>query len=175
MKKSTGILGLLMLLALLSANFAKADGIDQFTYTAGGNTFTWQLPASPSLPDDEVYPGVAFTIPDVLVSVNGGTAELGSFDFYSTLCSGGFDLTFGDNVPANTIGQQLYTGWEGAPTFILGTFLETDYGLNDSGIPGTLVITNVPEPASLLLLALGALLFIFTLGSKKTLGLSVQS
>jgi hypothetical protein len=174
MKKFLGIFALLIFLALSSANFAMADGIDQFTYTAGGNTFTWQLPASPSPTSDNIYPGVAFTIPDVLVSVNGGTPQLGSFDFYSTMCSGGFDLTFGDNVPANTIGQQLYTGWEGTPTFIIGTFLETDYGPSDNGIPGTLVIST-PEPSSLLLLAAGVVLFLLALRSKKALGLSVQS
>jgi hypothetical protein len=174
MKKFVGIFALLMLFALASANFAKADGVDQFTYSAGGNSFTWQLPASPSLPDDEIYPGVAFTIPNVLVSVNGGTPELGSFDFYSTLCSGGFDLTFGDNVPVNTIGQQLYTGWEGAPTFILGTFLETDYGPSDSGIPGKLVIAT-PEPSALLSLAAGFVFLLLALSSRKIIGRPVQS
>jgi hypothetical protein len=172
MKKFMAVLSFSLLLTLCSAGLAKADGVDNFTYTSNGNTFIWQLQSSPSLSDNNIYPGIAFTIGNVLVTENGGTPQLGSFDFYSTECSGGFDLTFGQTVPVNTIGQQLYSGWEGTPTFLTGTFLETDYGLSDSGIPGTLVIStaNVPEPSTVGLLAAGILLLLVAFGSRKIVG-----
>ncbi len=175
MKKLMGIFGLAMLLALCSASLTKADGLDNFTYTAGGNTFTWQLPSSPAPAVADVYPGFGFTLNNVLVSENGGTPVLASFDFYSTWSAGGFDLTVGNNMLANTAWQQLYQGWEGAPTFLTGTFLLTDYAANEDTFPGTLdITTNVPEPSALGLLAVGVLILFLGLASRKAIGMPVK-
>jgi hypothetical protein len=61
----------LAVFALFSATQAQADSIDSFTYTAGGNTFEWQLPSSPTILASNVIPGFSFTIPDVAFSENG--------------------------------------------------------------------------------------------------------
>lgn len=175
MKKLIGFFGWALLLVLSSASLAKADGIDNFTYTAGGNTFTWQLPSAPLPANADIYPGLGFTLNNVLVTENGGTPVLETFDFYSTWCAGGFDMNVGNNVLANTGWQQLYQGWEGTPTFLIGTFQLTDYAANDDNFPGTLVITNVPEPATLGLLAVSILLLFLGFASRKVIGLPVQS
>ncbi len=165
--KLLGICGLAILLAAGSASLAKADGVDSFSYQANGSTFTWQLPNSPTPTGPDVYPGWGFTLENIPVSVNGAAPVLGSFDFFSSTCSGGFDLTIGSNVPADAYGPALYTGPESAPTFLPGKFSFTDYGSNNNGVPGTLAITNVPEPSSLGLLAIGLLIFAVVFTSKK--------
>ena len=165
--KLFGICGLTILLAAASAPLAKADGVDTFSYQAAGTTFTWQLPNSPTPTGPDVYPGWGFTLENIPVSVNGAAPVLGSFDFFSNACSGGFDLSIGSNVPADAYGPMLYMGPESAPTFLPGKFSFTDYGSSNNGVSGTLAITNVPEPSSLGLLAIGLLIFAVGFAGKK--------
>lgn len=172
--KLFGIFGLAILIAVVSAPIAKADGVDTFTYKSDGNTFVWQLPVSPTPTNGDVYPGWGFTLENVPVSVNGASTILGSFDFYSTYCAGGFDLAFGNNVPADAYGPMLYTGWEGAPTFLTGTFRFTDYGMSDDGLRGTLVITNVPEPSSIGFLTIGFMIVVFGFTCKRVNGCAAR-
>ena len=61
---------------------AKADTMEAFTYESNGNTFTWQLPASPVPDSGDVYPGFAFALNNVPVSENGGPAQWGVFSFF---------------------------------------------------------------------------------------------
>ncbi len=166
--KLLGICGLAILLSAAAAPLAKADGVDSFTYQSNGTTYTWQLPNSPTPTAPDVFPGWGFTLENIPVSVNGALPVLGSFDFYSTACSGGFDLTIGSNIPADAYGPALYTGPESAPTFLPGKFSFTDYSTSASnGLPGTLAV-NVPEPSSLGLLAIGLLIFAVGFTVKKT-------
>jgi hypothetical protein len=165
-RKLIGICSLAVLLAMGSASVAKADGVvDTFTYTSNGNTFVWQLPASPVPDGGDVYAGFGFILNDVLVSENGGTAQLGSFGFYSVLCAGGFDLLAGD-IFLSSAWSQLYTGPESSPTFLTGIFQLNEFGsttnlllANEAGAPSTLEISNttVPEPATFSLLLIGSL------------------
>ena len=149
-------------LGLIPATQVRADSLDSFVYQFGGNTFTWELPSSPSVAPDNAYSGVVFTLDDVSVSKNGGPAVLGTMDFWSTLCAGGVDFYVGNySYLFNTTGPQLYSGSVNSPTFRTGTFTSlVDYGNGFVGVPGgTLkVSTAVPEPSALLLLAIGLIL-----------------
>lgn len=149
---------LIAVFGLFTGSRAKAD--DLFTYQFGGNTFTWQLPASPTvvIPPDMATDGMFFELVGVPFSENGGAQTQGTLDFYQAPDNfGGFELfPLGNSTPIlNTFGQQLYTGGEDSPTFTLGTFALNN-GRPDGPV-GTLKISSAPEPSSLLLLGAGAL------------------
>ena len=156
-RRLLGVCFLIAIFGVLSARSAKADDI--FTYQFGGNTFTWELAASPSVaPPNMFVSGNFFELEVVPFSENGGPQTQGTLDFYQAPDNGGgFELfPAGNSTPIlNTFGSQLYTGGEGSPTFKLGSFQ-----LNNNrpdGALGTLVISSTPEPSSLLLLGTGAL------------------
>lgn len=152
---------LIAILGFFSAGRAKAD--DLFTYQFDGNTWTWDLPASPPIvvPPDSFKTGMFFELVGVPFSKNDGPPTQGTLDFFegSAPTGGGFELFFLNNSTpiVNTVGPQLYMGGEGSPTFNLGTFDLTDY--NTGSQAGTLTISSfsTPEPSSLLLLGIGAL------------------
>ncbi len=158
-RRLLGICFLIAIFGVLSASRAKAD--DLFTYQLDGNTFTWELPASPSVAAPNMFvSGNFFEIEVVPFSENGGPQMQGTLDFYQGPDNGGgFGLyPVDDSTPIlNTFGSQLYTGDEGSPTFILDKF-QLNNGTSDGPL-GTLVISSVstPEPSSLLLLGAGAL------------------
>jgi hypothetical protein len=145
---------LLALFGLFLTPQAKAD--DVFTYQLGSNTYTWQLPALPSV---VVNDGVGFYIPNVPFSTNGVAQPPELFDFFNSSDGGGFDTFNGIEItPLNEFGATLYTGLASAPTFSIGTFHLT----NVEGAMGTLKISTaggsaVPEPSSLLLVVCGLL------------------
>lgn len=156
-RRILGVCFLIAIFGVLSASSAKADDI--FTYQFGGNSFTWDLPASPIIvPPDSFTPGMFFELVGVPFSENGGPQTQGTLDFYQAPDNGGgFELfPKGNSTPIlNTFGPQLYTGGEGSPTFLLGKF-ELNNNRPDGAL-GTLVISSTPEPSSLLLLGSGAL------------------
>ena len=158
-KKAIAAGFLASLAAAIFVPTAKADGATlDFNYQSDGNTFEWQLPASPLIApaDVDVLGAIDFEIDNVAVSENGGPSSLETLIFISTLSLGGF---YDGSIPAATYGAQVYTGAESAPTFVPGTYDLTDYGVtgyDTNGLPGTLEIT-APEPSSLLLLAIGLL------------------
>jgi PEP-CTERM motif len=149
---------LIAILGLVSASRAKAD---TFTYTFGGNTFVWQLPASPTIGAGDYETGHYFDTFDVPYTENGVAQAPGAILFFSSP-GGGFE-----GLGLNTFGPQLYSGTEQAPTFIPGT-----YHLNNGSLTGpldTLVISSPvssPEPSSLMLIGSG-LLSLLGLARKK--------
>jgi hypothetical protein len=153
---------LIAILGLVSAGQAKADSNDNFSYQFGGNTFSWQLPASPNVGSD-YFIGQFFYILDVPFSENGAPQTLADLAFYSTGDGGGVELYNGSTTFIDAFGAQLYEGLESAPTFLPGS-----YELNNdsaTGPVGTLVIST-PEPESLLLVGIGIFALI-GLGLKK--------
>jgi hypothetical protein len=170
-RKIIGILALVAALVLGSAGVAKADGIalDNFTYTVGGQTFQWQLPASPTPTADNASPPFGFILSNVSVTDKAGTTAIADIGFYANNSfidnGGGFDFQFGD-LYIDAFGDQLYSGFENSPTFILGTYKMTERGSiagslesDNAGLPGKLVISSapVPEPSTLILLIVGSL------------------
>jgi hypothetical protein len=149
---------LIAILGLVSASRAQADGGDDtFTYTFAGNTFVWQLPASPTIGAGDFVTGDYF-ISDVTFTENGVAQAPGDIRFFSSEAYGGFE-----GVDSDTFGAQLYSGTEEFPTFTPGT-----YYLNNgtsTGPLGTLVIST-PEPSSLMLIGSG-LLSLLGLARKK--------
>jgi hypothetical protein len=142
---------------LLSAGLANA-ALLQFNLT-GDYTASWQL-NSTGTPDDGAN-GVGFVIYDVPGQFPGSALDLADLYFYNADQGGGLEIYdyYNDFTLLLTDGQQLYTGTEeGIVSFILGTFILTDF----DG-PGTYTLTvtdldagpgpgtdpgEVPEPAT---------------------------
>src|SRR5215472_5816015 len=151
--RRTIVLFLLSSLAilLLAAPQSRGDGVDTFTFTEVEGVFvaslTWQSPATPT--PDSFGLGSDFLLSAVSAdfSLDGVPLFPESLDlsFFSD-GTGAFGLDGTD---------QLYSGSEGSPTFLSGTYTGTD---PYTGGTATLVI-SAPEPSSLLLL-LSALLSI---------------
>lgn len=153
---------------LLGASQVRADGTTDFVYTVSGllngtafnNTFTWDLPTTPS--PSSVSPGDHFELDGVSVTEN-GTPLTGSFQFFLGGPSGGGLQLTTTGVIIDALGPQLFGGTESSPSFLSGTFTLTDFLGGDPTDPstptfsGTLVMTStsVPEPSSLLLLLVG--------------------
>jgi len=159
----------LAVFTLILATQAKADSIDDFTYQAGGNTFTWQLPSSLTISPDNYLAGLVFGIADVSYSENDIPQTPAALSFFSLNFGGGLSLS--DIIQGTSFISasdfQIYGGSEDAPTFLTGTFGLTDYASDGNGLPATLTITAVPEPSSLMLLATG-MLALLGLALKKT-------
>jgi PEP-CTERM motif len=155
MRRLINICFFIAILVLALAGQVKADGNDNFTYQFGGNTFTWQLPASPNV-GSEYTIGQDFYIPDVPFSENGVAEGRGTFVFYSGQpgIGGGLELYNTNATLINAFGAQVYDGFESAPTFLPSTY-ELNNG-SATGSVGTLVI-SAPEPGSLMLLSVGML------------------
>jgi hypothetical protein len=151
---------LLLSFSLLVASQVRADGID-YSYTSGSNTFTWTLPTKPVIAPGDDHTPDGFTIPNWSFSEN-GAPMVGTFDFFSTLFDGGFDLKSGGGLLINAQGDQLYSAPESAPTMLTGSFATFDFGSDTSGShPPTKVMlqpkpsVSVPEPSTFSLLAIG--------------------
>ena len=153
---------LLLSFSVLAASQIRADEIN-YSYTSGSNTFTWTLPVNPVIAPVDDHTPFGFTIPNWSFSEN-GAPMVGTFDFFSTLFDGGFQLTSGVSLLINAQGDQLYSGPESAPTMLTGTFGPfTDCGSDPScSNPNTATLeatstSATPEPTSFLLFGTGLL------------------
>jgi len=143
-----------------------------------GDTFTWELPASPTIMSGDYTGGLPFfedgsysLISGAPFSENGIPQAPGVFQFSTPAGGGGVALADSglDTLFIDAFGPQVYSGMESAPTFVPGTYMLNN-DLPDGPL-GTLVIaqadgidsftyqfpapTPTPEPSSLLLLLIG--------------------
>jgi len=88
--------------------------------------------------------------------VNGVTQTGDTLEFFDISQEGGLALLPGGSFPplVDLVGAQLYTGPVTAPTFLEGSFAQTNLIDNTDF---TVTITTIPEPSSLVLLASGGL------------------
>ena len=158
--RRTIVLFLLSSLAilLLAAPQSRGDGVDTFTFTEVEGVFvaslTWQSPATPTpdsfgLGSDFLLSAVSadFSL-DGVVLFPGWPLDL---NFYG---SGTGELFDAGGLFGLDGTDQLYSGSEGSPTFLSGTYTGTDPDNTDAtgaDLTATLVI-SAPEPSSLLLL-----------------------
>ncbi len=143
----------LCLLAIAAtATAAKAD---TFKLTGDGDTYTFSIASSPTV--TEIPFG--FIVNDVTVTEDGVATPNSTLTFFDTASDGGLQI----QPNANTLvfdSDQLYSGTNDSPTFLLGTFKLTDM-LTTGTITSSSSKTDpsVPEPSSLALMATGALGF----------------
>jgi hypothetical protein len=165
-------LPLVLLTASTLSLCARADTIDDFVLTGESNVITFSLPASPEGNHDTCPTGiVSACIPGsqtafyvfAPVTVNGVTADA-SLTFPTGSFQGG--LSTSAYLAAPFFGPQLFTPDAANPTFLLGTFDLSAFYTNQFPFRTadyTLTITEetpgsaTPEPATLTLLATGAL------------------
>jgi hypothetical protein len=148
---------------LVFAGPARADGVElTFTYTFDGNTYVWELPADPTAGSFTPVPGMLIDFQPFAYTLNTLPQAPAILDFFNGPGQGGgLQISTSTNaIILDASGAQIYgsTGCsmpEDCPSFVLGKFpLSTD--VPGDG-PGTLVISAVPEPGTLLLMGAGML------------------
>jgi hypothetical protein len=139
-------------LALIGALPAHAVPMVHFDFvpTSGPDELLFDLPASPNPPSFPAANGFGMT--SVPVTVGGVSETASSIVFFDSTSGGGFEA-HGLTVIYSTQGAQLFSGSNGMPTFSAGVHVLAPFLA--ACCAGTLTISNVPEPASLPLLAMG--------------------
>jgi hypothetical protein len=140
---------------LAIAATATAAKADSFKLTGDGDTYTFSIASNPIV---TAIP-FGFQVNDVTVTDDGVAQPDFTLTFYDTNSSGGFAIQ-----STNLIfdGDQLFSGTNDSPTFLLGTFKLTNdvstskYKLVIKADPNA---SPVPEPSSVALLATGAFAF----------------
>jgi hypothetical protein len=148
--KSLGLMTVVSTLALLSGVGGAAASTDTFTIIDPNFTETFTLP-QPFTPG-AVHPGIYFSTNEIPVVLNG----LSSFDdiVFQNPDASCCDLSDGGGGRLEDAGLQLYSGPEGDPTFILGTFFPL-YNYMDGQNDSITISSSAPLPAALPLFATG--------------------
>lgn len=149
------VLAKALCLLAIAATVATAKA-DTFKLTGDGDTYTFSIDSSPT-----VTPiSFGFIVNGVTVTDDGVAQPGFTLTFYDTSSQGGFAVQ-----SSNLIfdGDQLFSGTNDSPTFLLGTFKLTNdidgskYKLVIKDDPST---SPAPEPSSIVLLASGSLALI---------------
>jgi hypothetical protein len=155
----------LSLLAIAATATATAAKADTFKLTGDGDTYTFSIASSPTI--TEIPFG--FIVNGVTVTDDGISQANSTLTFYDTAFSGGLEIQPNPNTLVFN-SDQLYSGTNGSPTFLLGTFKLVD---DIDGSKYKLVIkadppsaSPIPEPSSIALLATGTLAFAGTIRRK---------
>src|SRR5256886_2161814 len=141
----------LAVFTLILATQAKADSIDNFTYQAGGNTFTWQLPSSPTISADNLLPGINFGFTDIAYSENDIPQDPAALSFFSLNLGGGLRLgDFIQNIFSISASDfQVYGGSEDAPTFLTRSEEHTSELQSQSNLVCRLLLEKKDTPTIL--------------------------
>ncbi len=142
----------LMAMMLLAVS-ASADTYN-FEVTNGTDTITFSIPVG-ATPD--FVTGDFFTFNNVPFMLNGSLETASVVNFFDSIFSGGLNIGVGPDTLVDGTGEVLFTGSLSAPVFKQGTFSLDDAGDGSIAGPYRVTITEVPEPASFLLLGTGAL------------------
>jgi hypothetical protein len=160
MNRTLKLGALLAIVTIFAALPAKADSGATLDYTLSGGPISasWSMSQDPT--PFFVEDGTAFAVNSTDLIVNNQAVD-------DIICF--FNLSDWGGVNSVTylpelVGAQLYTGPEGSPTMLTGTFYFTDQLTGDCY---TLNVTQAPEPMTWLLLATG--LAALTLKRKKLL------
>jgi hypothetical protein len=157
--------GLLLLATSTIPLAARADTLDLFTLTGGGNTSTWTLPSVVSFTVRDGL-GPFYSIFPITLTTNGVTTNstvMFEEGHIVTLSVGGLDIINMPYLQNPTFVSDNGTVSFYTATFDLGTFYGGAYVYSNGGYtytPYTLTIaeqqaTATPEPSSLILLATG--------------------
>ncbi|HXN24232.1 MAG TPA: PEP-CTERM sorting domain-containing protein [Candidatus Dormibacteraeota bacterium] len=168
MKWMTRLSLLLPLVLFLCAGVTKADGLTLMSYQlAGPVTATFELPASPTILDGNFNLGFGFIVFNPLHLKINGKDSSDFLVFYSAPSGGGAFGAFASTTQPDfsLTGAQLYSDSEKNPTML--EFLTPVTFHDFLGGEGTYTLTvSVPEPPTMILLALGLLFVVFVTKSQ---------